>query len=141
MAMCYQKLGILEECALCLEACLASLETEFMQDYFNSNRSNPSLRLKLLKYQCKTRMQICALLSQSHKHKEAMVHAKWGVKISHFLVKDLLSQTEYYAGQVLNGQSVEEANILKNIKYSMLEKTAIKLVPVLRAVAGKMAHE
>jgi hypothetical protein len=63
MAMCYQKLGVLEECALCLEACLQSLETEFMQDYFLNSRACPSLRLKLLKYQCKTRMQICALLS------------------------------------------------------------------------------
>jgi len=34
-------------------------------------------------------MQICALLSQVHKHKEAVIHAKEGIKIAHFLIKDL----------------------------------------------------
>jgi hypothetical protein len=55
MAMCYQKLGILEECALCLEACLVCLETDHVKDFFN-DEAQPSLRLKLLKYKCKTHM-------------------------------------------------------------------------------------
>ena len=71
MAMCYQKLGILEECSICLEACIDHLESDYLQNYFN-NPEQPSLRLKMLKYKCKTHMQICALLSQIHKHKEAL---------------------------------------------------------------------
>jgi tetratricopeptide (TPR) repeat protein len=62
MAMCYQKLGILEECSICLEACIDHLDSDYLQKYF-SNPDQPSLRLKMLKYKCKTHMQICALLS------------------------------------------------------------------------------
>jgi hypothetical protein len=49
MGMCYQKLGILEECALCLEACLDHLKGDYLQAYFNDPRQ-PSLRLKMIKY-------------------------------------------------------------------------------------------
>jgi hypothetical protein len=58
----YHRLGILEECALCLEGCLVSLNSDYLQQYFNDPKV-PSLRLKMLKYKCKTHMQICALLS------------------------------------------------------------------------------
>ena len=36
MAMCYQKLGILEECSICLEACIDHLESDYLQKYFNN---------------------------------------------------------------------------------------------------------
>lgn len=74
MALCYQKLGVLDECALALEQCLKYLESEAVQQFFNEE-SQPALRLKYLKYKCKTHMQICALFSQVHKHKEAALHA------------------------------------------------------------------
>jgi hypothetical protein len=84
----FYRLGILEDCAICLDACLQNLSNQYMQDYFN-NPNIPSLKLKMLKYKCKTHMQICALLSQVHKHKEAVIHAKEGIKIAHFLIHDL----------------------------------------------------
>lgn len=55
MALCYQKLGVLDECANCLEQCLGYLTSEYIQDYFN-DPNNPSLKLKMLKYKCKTHM-------------------------------------------------------------------------------------
>ena len=36
MAMCYQKLGILEECSICLEACIEHLDSEYLKNYFNN---------------------------------------------------------------------------------------------------------
>jgi hypothetical protein len=74
MALCYQKLGVLEECANCLDQCLKYLQTDAVQAFFN-DPTQPALKLKMLKYKCKTHMQICALLSQVHKHKEAALHA------------------------------------------------------------------
>lgn len=62
MALCYQKLGVLDECAMCLEKCLKYLASDYIQKYFN-DPAQPSLRLKMLKYKCKTHMQICALFS------------------------------------------------------------------------------
>ena len=53
-----------------------------------NNPEQPSLRLKMLKYKCKTHMQICALLSQIHKHKEAVYHSNHAIKISHYLLNE-----------------------------------------------------
>lgn len=35
MALCYQKLGVLDECAVCLEKCLVHLDAEMIQEFFN----------------------------------------------------------------------------------------------------------
>lgn len=55
----------------------------------------------MLKYKCKTHMQICALLSQVHKHKEAVFHAKEGIKLAHFLIKDLTLMVSLYNTEIL----------------------------------------
>lgn len=68
MALCFQKLGALEECALCLEASLQTLNSPFLSLKLDSlpdqfGGIDPSKKLKRLKYECKTHMQVCALLS------------------------------------------------------------------------------
>lgn len=93
MALCYQKLGALEECAVCLEGCLLNINSSFLAPKFHSE---PTRRLKKLKYECKIHMQVCALLSQLHRHKEARAHSKKAVQLSHFLVKDLQRICEYF---------------------------------------------
>jgi len=101
----------------------------------------PSLRLKMLKYKCKTHMQICALLSQVHKHKEAVIHAREGIKIAHFLIRDLEQMTLFYTQELLQRKPLEEISIIGNYKFSLLEKTSVKLLPILRAIRKKMAIE
>lgn len=95
MAMCYQKLGILEECSICLEACIEHMNSDYLRNYFN-DPEHPSLKLKMLKYRCKTHMQICALLSQIHKHKEAVYHSNRAIKIAHYLINESKNQCEFY---------------------------------------------
>jgi len=87
MALCFQKLGALEECALCLEASLQTLNSPFLSLKLEGNGSegsfiDPAKKLKRLKYECKTHMQVCALLSQLHRHKEALIHAERSVQIA-----------------------------------------------------------
>lgn len=117
-----------------------NLNSPYLQEYFN-DPAMPALKLKLLKYKCKTHMQICALLSQVHKHKEAVVHAKEGIKIAHFLVKDLDSMCQFYTQELLQKKPLEEISIISNFKFSLLEKTSVKLLPILRALKKKMAFE
>lgn len=58
MALCFQKLGALEECALCLEASLQTLSSPFVSLKLEANGSDvdPAKKLKRLKYECKTHM-------------------------------------------------------------------------------------
>lgn len=56
----------------------------------------PEEKLKKLKYECKAHMQVCALLSQLHRHKEALTHAQVAISISHYLVKDIHKLIKYY---------------------------------------------
>lgn len=76
MALCFQKLGALEECALCIEASLQTLNSPFLLPKFSGD---PAKKLKRLKYECKAHMQVCALLSQLHRHKDALIHAEKSV--------------------------------------------------------------
>ena len=111
-----------------------------MQEFYN-DPNMPALRLKMLKYKCKTHMQICALLSQVHKHKEAVVHAKEGIKIAHFLIKDLENMGQFYANELLQRKPLEEINIINNPRFSLLEKTTVKILPILRTLRKRMAFE
>ena len=59
MAMCYQKQGQLEECALCLETTLDHLGT----NYASLKNQSFGQRLFKLKMEAKLRLQFCAILS------------------------------------------------------------------------------
>ena len=76
MALCFQKMGALEECSLCLDACLTQVQSPIMKSVY---KQNPAQKLKKLKYECKIHMQVCALLSQLNRHQEALCHAKQSV--------------------------------------------------------------
>ena len=62
---------------------------------------NPPLKLKMLKYKCKTHMQICALYSQTHKHKEAALHSNQSIMISHYLIHDTESLCSYFTKELI----------------------------------------
>jgi len=59
MAMCYQKQGQLEECALCLETTLDHLGT----DYASDHKQSFAMRLYKMKIEVRLRLQFCAILS------------------------------------------------------------------------------
>jgi hypothetical protein len=95
----------------------------------------------MLKYKCKTHMQICALFSQVHKHKEAAMHANQAIKISHFLVHDSEALCSYYTRELIQRKPIEEVSLIHNYQYGLLEKTAVKLLPVFQAIMKKIAIE
>ena len=119
MALCYQKLGVLDECASCLEKCLKYLKSEKIKEYFY-DVANPGLRLKLLKYECKTHMQVCALFSQIHKHREAAFHANESVQISHFLIHDAENLCTYFTKELIQNKPLAEVSIIGNTHYGLI---------------------
>ena len=80
-------LGSLEDSALFLETCILNLEILSMMPLFQKTET----KWKILTLECLLRMQLCALLSQLHRHQEALYHAQIAVRISHFLMRDLKS--------------------------------------------------
>ena len=72
MAMCYQKLGQLQECALCLQTCMEHLNFKL---YGNLKDKSISTRIHKLKFECRLHLQLCAIYSQLHKHKDAYEQA------------------------------------------------------------------
>jgi hypothetical protein len=100
MALCLQKLGVLDECAMCLEKCLTYLKAEKIKEFFD-DPFQPSLKIKLLKYKCKTHMQVCALYSQIHKHRDAAHHANEAITIAHWLIHDAENMCTYYTKELI----------------------------------------
>jgi hypothetical protein len=76
-----------------------------------------------------------------HKHKEAVIHAKEAVKISHFLMKDIQGMASYYTDELLQKRPLEEISIINNTKFSLLEKTSVKLLPIIKTIVRRMAFE
>ena len=111
-ALCYQMLGSLEDSALFLETCILNLEILSMMPLFQKTET----KWKILTLECLLRMQLCALLSQLHRHQEALYHAQIAVRISHFLMRDLKSfiKSLVYREHILK----LESNI-KSIKNNM----------------------
>ena len=79
MALCYQKSQMLEECASCIEQAFEYLTEEQL----NLHEKSISNRMRKLQIIGKLKMQYCAILSQVHRHKEALAQAREGVKIGH----------------------------------------------------------
>jgi len=68
MALCYQKMQMLEECASCIDQALEQLPVESL-DLSEQSISN---RMKKLVIITRLKMQFCAILSQIHRHKDAL---------------------------------------------------------------------
>ncbi|CAI2375933.1 unnamed protein product [Moneuplotes crassus] len=84
-ALCYQMLGSLEDASLFLETCILNLEILSMMPCFQKTE----VKSNILSLECILRMQLCALLSQLHRHQEALYHCQIAVRIGHFIFKDL----------------------------------------------------
>ena len=97
MAMCYQKLGQLEECSLCLETCLEQLTA---RSYASLRDKSISGRIHKMKIECRLHLQLCAIYSQLHRHKMAFEQAETGVRIAHLVVRDQLTICRYFASKV-----------------------------------------
>ena len=98
-------MGALEECALCLDACLHQINSQYLAPTFSKK---PTKKLKKLKYECKIHMQVCALLSQLHRHEEALLHAKQAVQISQYLVNDLVNLCELNVEKTIVAKKKEQ---------------------------------
>lgn len=83
-------LGSLEDSALFLETCILNLEILSMMPMFQKTE----IKAQILSLECLLRMQLWALLSQLHRHQEALYHCQIAVRIGHFVFRDLKRYVE-----------------------------------------------
>jgi tetratricopeptide (TPR) repeat protein len=91
MAVWFQKLGSLEEWSIALENALIYLDT-----YTSLNDQSIAKRMKIMQQEARIRIQLCALFSQLHQHKDALEQARMSTRLIHGLIKDLLALCEFY---------------------------------------------
>lgn len=89
-ALCHQMLGSLDEAAIFLETAVLNLEIlSLLPEFQQIEIKNHTIYLEGL-----LRMQLCALFSQLQRHREALYHAQISVRISHFMIRDLMNFLE-----------------------------------------------
>jgi hypothetical protein len=49
--------------------------------------------------------------------------------------------TKFYSNELLDRKPLEEISIINNTRFSLLEKTSVKLVPIIASIRSKMAIE
>lgn len=86
-------------------------------------------------------MQICALYSQTHKHKEAAVHADQAIELAHYLIHDSENMCATIVKELIGEKSINEVSIIGELKHSLLQKTAVKLLPIFQTILRKVAIE
>ena len=47
----------------------------------------------------------------------------------------------FYNNELLQRRPLEEISIINNTKFSLLEKTSVKLLPILKSLIKRMAYE
>ena len=95
MAMCFQKLGMLEECIIYLKETIQVIEKpNFFKDV------SIAQRMKQMHMQCQLKLQLCAILSQTQKHTEAMDNAKTSVRLAHQILRDMYDLCVFYSNKI-----------------------------------------
>ena len=59
-----------------------------------------SSRIHKLKFECRLHLQLCAIYSQLHRHKDAYEQAEEGVRLAHVVVRDQLAICHFFSRKV-----------------------------------------
>lgn len=112
MAACYQRMNSLEECSVAIDNALL-----YLGDYNSLKNQSVCQRMVYMERECKVRMQLCALLSQLHRHREALDQAKQSIKLIHLLFKDLDALCTFFITKAFD----EELEIIQEHLYQQNE--------------------
>ena len=74
---------MLEECIIYLKESIQQISD---RKFYKSQRI--SQRIQRVKQECKLKLQLCAILSQTQNHSQALENSKNSVKLAHLLMKD-----------------------------------------------------
>lgn len=86
---------MLEECIIYLKETISVIDkSNFFKDI------SISQRMKQIHMQCQLKLQLCAILSQTQKHTEAMENAKISVRLGHQILRDMYDLCVFYSNKI-----------------------------------------
>ena len=91
MAACYQHMNSLEEASVAIDNALL-----YLGDYSSLKNQSISQRIAFMETEWKIRMQLWALLSQLHRHKDALEQSRISIKLVHLIFKDMDALWKFY---------------------------------------------
>jgi hypothetical protein len=69
------------------------------------------------------------------------LHSNEAIKISHFLIHDAENLCSYFTKELIQKKPLEEVSIISNYGFSLMEKTAVKLLPVFQLLLKRICIE
>jgi hypothetical protein len=142
LASCYQKIGALDKSVEHITEAL-----EIAMGYYTYS-TNTNIRIKNMRYICKTHLQLCALLSQQSRHEEAISHSFISAKLSHMILDEVLAITEEYKSRIEKTKLAHHRNISVNedgedgnVGIFLLQQCAYKLNPILRELSNRVVQD
>ena len=61
--------------------------------------------------------------------------------ISHFLIHDAENMCAHFTKELIQQKPLSEVSIIGNLQFGLLQKTAVKLLPVFQTILKRVALE
>ena len=138
IALCYQRMGSLSQCADALQKCLQ------MSEDLKACATQFSNGFQRTKYLCRTHMQLCAIQSQLRSHEDAQKSALISAQYSHLLIHKFFSYCKSITQKIdCKKQKVSEYdNYNSNASpLSLFEISSIRLLPLIEVLSSKLIPE
>ena len=141
-ALWHQMIGNLEEAALFLETAVLNLEILSLMPEFQT----PATKNHLIYLEGLLRMQLWALLSQLHRHREGLYHSQVSVRISHFLIRDIFNYADAMkVRDIIESIEKAETNQAKDLNnstfLSILQWSYIAIIPIINEIYKRIVKE
>ena len=132
------RLGLQEQCGKALH--------DSIQASLSPATSNPSIRMKKLRFLSKAYMQKCAIYSQQNLHEEAISYAETSAKLAHMLLADLTKICESSVEKVEKYRSMHQRNHsfiedIESANATLLDLCALKITPILHELQKSLVPE
>ena len=134
---------MLEECASYLDACIYHVKTKkVMSSQEIQGKIGLAERMKKLKYECKSHIQLCALLSQLGQHESALVHGKTAIKKCESFMNDcLMLCTDHLSRHKQKNAKFGGKKLLEKPHYVKFHELVVKAAPTVEFILNKLKNK
>lgn len=134
---------MLEECVSYLDACIFNVKAKkSMSSQEITGKIGLAERLKKQKYECKSHIQLCALLSQLGQHESALIHGKTAIKKCERFMNDCsLLCTDHLSRHKQRISKSGAKKVLEKSHYLKFHELVTKALPSVEYILNKLKHK